>query len=61
MKLTREGLKEKEAWRARGYRIPEYDLEKVVADTKETPYWLHIGAGNIFKAFSDKCSSEFIK
>ena len=51
MKLTREGLKEKEAWRARGYRIPEYDLEKVVKDTKENPYWLHFGAGNIFKAF----------
>ena len=51
MKLTREGLKEKEAWRAKGYRIPEYDLEKVVKDTKEYPYWLHFGAGNIFKAF----------
>lgn len=51
MKLTREGLKEKEAWRAKGYRVPEYDLEKVVKDTKENPYWLHFGAGNIFKAF----------
>ena len=51
MKLTRDGLKEKEAWRAKGYRIPEYDLEKVVKDTKENPYWLHFGAGNIFKAF----------
>ena len=51
MKLTREGLKEKEVWRAKGYRIPEYDLEKIVNDTKENPYWLHFGAGNIFKAF----------
>ena len=51
MKLTREGLKEKEIWRAKGYQIPEYDLEKVVNDTKENPYWLHFGAGNIFKAF----------
>ena len=51
MKLTREGLKEKEAWRAKGYRIPEYDLEKVVKETKENPCWLHFGAGNIFKAF----------
>lgn len=51
MKLTREGLKEKEAWRAKGYRVPEYDLEKVVKDTKENSYWLHFGAGNIFKAF----------
>ena len=51
MKLTREGLREKEAWKAKGYRIPEYDLEKVVKDTKENPYWLHFGAGNIFKAF----------
>ena len=51
MELTREGLKEKEAWRAKGYRIPEYDLEQVVKHTKENPYWLHFGAGNIFKAF----------
>lgn len=51
MKLTREGLKERKLWEAKGYHIPEYDLEKVVNDTKENPYWLHFGAGNIFKAF----------
>ena len=51
MKLSRVDLGNKKQWEDKGYAIPEYDLEKVTKDTKENPTWLHLGAGNIFRAF----------
>jgi len=49
MKLNRESIKNKEAWK--GYKLPKYDLEMISANTKERPNWIHFGAGNIFRAF----------
>ena len=51
MNLTREGLKNREGFLQAGYRLPAYDLETVWAKTKEAPFWLHFGTGNIFRAF----------
>lgn len=51
MKLTIEGLKDKGAWEAAGISLPAYDVEKVLADTKAAPVWVHFGAGNIFRIF----------
>ncbi len=51
MKLTIEGLKDKGAWEAAGISLPAYDVEKVSADTKAAPVWVHFGAGNIFRIF----------
>ncbi|MBR5798678.1 MAG: mannitol dehydrogenase family protein [Lachnospiraceae bacterium] len=51
MKLSNAGLKDREAWLAAGYKLPEYDREAVTAATKENPFWIHFGAGNIFRAF----------
>lgn len=51
MKLTLEGIKDKAAWEAAGISLPEYDVEAVVAETKEAPEWVHFGAGNIFRIF----------
>lgn len=51
MILSREGLENKTEWQAKGYALPKYDMDKVVAATKENPFWVHFGAGNIFKAF----------
>ena len=50
MKLTREGLKSSE-WKEKGYILPTFDYEKVLKNTKENPFWIHFGAGNIFRAF----------
>ncbi len=38
-------------WRERGYQIPTYDREAMIAKTKANPTWIHFGAGNIFRAF----------
>ena len=42
---TRNNFKEK------GYRLPEYDREKVRKETHNAPTWVHFGTGNIFRAF----------
>lgn len=49
MKLSLENLEKKVNWK--GYRLPDYDIPTMRAKTKENPVWLHIGAGNIFRAF----------
>ena len=51
MILNEQGLKDKAQWESKGYRLPAYDREKVAAATKENPFWIHFGAGNIFRAF----------
>lgn len=51
MKLNEEGLKNKRLWLDKHYKLPEYDREKVIKKTKESPEWIHFGAGNIFRAF----------
>ena len=51
MKLTNAGLKDRASWEAAGYKLPQYDREAVTKATKENPFWLHFGSGNIFRAF----------
>ncbi|MGN8630265.1 mannitol dehydrogenase family protein [Blautia sp. HCP3S3_G3] len=51
MILSAEGLKNKEAWEAAGYSLPRYDRKAMIAATRENPFWIHFGAGNIFRAF----------
>ena len=56
MKLDKQALQDRSFWEAKGYRLPQYDREAMVAKTVANPTWLHFGAGNIFKAFqADAC------
>lgn len=50
MKLTKEGLKSAE-WKSKGYSLPDFDFDNVQKNTFENPFWIHFGAGNIFRAF----------
>ena len=49
--LNADGIKDRAAWTEKGYRLPEYDRDAMIALTKAEPEWVHFGAGNIFKAF----------
>ncbi len=49
MKLSLENLEKKVNWQ--GYRLPDYDIAEMRAVTKAHPTWLHLGAGNLFRAF----------
>ena len=51
MRLDEQGLQNRQAWEAAGYELPGFDREQMIAKTKEAPFWVHFGAGNIFKAF----------
>ena len=51
MKLNDIGLKDRQAWEAKGYALPAYDRETVRKATRENPFWIHFGGGNIFRAF----------
>lgn len=46
-----EGAENRREWEAKGYHLPAYDRSRVKALTEEEPFWLHFGAGNIFRAF----------
>ncbi|MCK3658376.1 mannitol dehydrogenase [Pasteurellaceae bacterium Pebbles2] len=39
------------AWREHNYQLPQFDIAQVAAKTQQEPVWLHLGAGNIFRAF----------
>ncbi|PJG85213.1 mannitol dehydrogenase family protein [Conservatibacter flavescens] len=49
MKLNYASLQDCEKWQ--GYSLPNYDVVQVAQQTKQAPIWLHLGAGNIFRAF----------
>lgn len=51
MKLDQAGLRERQAWENAGYELPRFDRENVKKKTWEAPFWIHFGAGNIFRAF----------
>lgn len=50
MKLNEKNLTS-DFWQEKGYALPQYDRAVVTKKTKEQPTWLHLGAGNIFRAF----------
>ena len=51
MKLTNEGLKNRDAWEKAGVRLPAHNREDMIRITAEEPVWVHFGAGNIFRGF----------
>jgi fructuronate reductase len=51
MKLNEAGLADRSKWEEKGYTLPQFDRNKVTKETRENPFWIHFGAGNIFRAF----------
>ena len=49
--LNEQGLRDRLAWQAKGYALPEFDRGKMIEATAASPRWVHFGAGNIFRAF----------
>ena len=60
MILNNESIKNRELWEAKGYRLPGYDREAMIARTRENPTWLHFGAGNIFKALHGMAAERLL-
>lgn len=51
MKLTMDGIKNREPWEKAGIVLPGYDVEKVSEKARKEPQWVHFGIGNIFRIF----------
>ena len=51
MDLSKDNLKNTEFWNNINVVLPKYDIDKVKEATTAAPTWLHVGGGNIFRAF----------
>ena len=51
MKISEAGLQNRQEWEHKGYKLPQFGREAVKKATKENPFWIHFGAGNLFRAF----------
>ena len=60
MKLTRNGLLDREAWNKAGIALPSYDTEAVRQKTLAHPVWVHFGIGNIFRIFLGTAADDLI-
>ncbi|MCI8814541.1 MAG: mannitol dehydrogenase family protein [Lachnospiraceae bacterium] len=61
MKLTLEGLKNRQDWEKAGIELPSYDVEAVVEKTRKAPVWVHLGVGNIFRIFIGGIADQLIE
>lgn len=60
MILNKTGLENRAEWETKGYALPQFDRDTVIAATKENPFWVHFGAGNIFKAFQANVAQNLL-
>lgn len=51
MKLTYDGLKDRQGWAKAEIALPNYDPAQLAERTKAAPVWVHFGIGNIFRIF----------
>ncbi len=62
MKLNEQGIKEKKQWEAAGYRLPEFDRQKMITAKKKRKsildsFWRR----KPFSRFSGQCGAEAFK
>ena len=52
MLLNKATIKSNRAdWEAMNIGLPRFNLDEMIANTRERPQWAHFGAGNIFRGF----------
>jgi fructuronate reductase len=60
MKLKQEELKNQKIWEDNGFKLPRFDRNQMIEQTKSNPEWVHFGAGNIFRAFPAAVCQELL-
>lgn len=58
--LSKENIKDVNAWEQAAIELPKFDYEKMSALTMENPTWVHFGAGNIFRGFIAMLQQELL-
>lgn len=51
MRMNLKELSKVNEWENMGFKLPQYNVEKMIENTLQAPEWIHFGAGNIFRAF----------
>ena len=60
MDLSKANLKNTEFWDSINVVLPKYDIDSVIARTTANPTWLHVGGGNIFRAFIARINQRLL-
>lgn len=61
MKLTLEGLKDRQSWEKAGITLPSYHAAAVAEATRRDPVWVHMGIGNIFRIFIGGIADQLLE
>lgn len=59
--LNLKELENHAEWEKAGVKVPDFDMAKMIKDTKENPVWLHFGSGNIFRGFIAKLQQQLLE
>ncbi|AWE42422.1 mannitol dehydrogenase family protein [Actinobaculum sp. 313] len=60
MELSIAGLKQGTDYATAGISVPTFDVAQMQASGRETPRWVHLGPGNIFRVFIAKIAHSMI-
>ncbi len=61
MTLDLKSLRDTPGWAGAGVRVPRFDPAEMSRYTRESPVWLHFGAGNIFRGFIASLQQELLE
>ncbi|WP_409968806.1 mannitol dehydrogenase family protein [Bengtsoniella intestinalis] len=61
MKLNYVGLQDTAAWEAANIETLKFDWPAMVAQTEETPTWVHFGSGNLFRGFIARLHHDLLQ
>ena len=60
MDLSKKNLSNTEFWKSINVVLPEYDIDSCISATAAKPTWLHVGGGNIFRAFIARINQRLL-
>ena len=60
MDLSKANLSNAGFWDSINVTLPKYDIDSVIANTADHPAWLHVGGGNIFRAFIARVNQRLL-
>lgn len=60
MDLSKSNLSKTDFWDSINVVLPKYDIDSVIKATTANPTWLHVGGGNIFRAFIARINQRLL-